>query len=147
MSRLLIMLLGVFGGNIVSAQSPVKWSFEAKKINENEYELIYRADIADGWAIYSQYLASDDGPIRTTIGYDQLESFQLKGKCLETGNIKEELDPLFDMKLIKIVKKGIFTQKIFVKDKSKPIKGTVTFMCCNENQCLPPKDVPFEISL
>ena len=41
-----------------------------------------------------------------------------------------------------------FVQKIKVKTSiATVVKGTVTFMVCNDRQCLPPKDVPFSINV
>jgi len=45
---------------------PVKWTMDQKHIAGDEFELVFTAKIEDGWKVYSQYLESDDGPIRTS---------------------------------------------------------------------------------
>ncbi len=133
----------------VSAQifNPVKWSHEAKSLGNDQFELIYTAKIDDGWSIYSQYLESDDGPVKTSFEYDKGAHFTLDGKNVETGGKKEAYDAIFDMQLIKFKKNGIFTQKISVNDYSKPITGYLEFMTCDDTKCLPPKTIDFEFKL
>jgi len=47
-----------------SAQSqiynPVSWSFDSKHLSGDKFELVYTANVDDGWTIYSQYLESED---------------------------------------------------------------------------------------
>lgn len=126
---------------------PVKWSWEAKHLDGNEFELIYTATIDDGWSVYSQYLESDDGPVKTSFTYDDGTHFKLEGKNVESGNKKEAFDEVFQMNLAKFKKTGIFTQKVTVSDYSKPISGYLTFMTCDDKRCLPPTDVDYEFKL
>lgn len=132
----------------VSAQieDPVKWSTNLKKLSATEYELIFVANIQDGWNTYSQYLESDDGPVRTSFHYDK-GTFQLVGKNIEEGDRKEGHDKMFDMNVIKLLHTATFRQKIKVTDPSKPITGYVEYMCCNDEKCLPPTEFAFKFML
>jgi len=51
------------------------------------------------------------------------------------------------MQLIKYGDEATFTQKVKVDPSVKTIKGYLTFMTCNDESCLPPKDIDFEIGL
>ena len=124
----------------------VSWSFESKKTASNEYTIQMKATIKDGWYVYSQYLESDDGPIRTAIVLEGNAGVELVGKAEEEGNKVSGFDSLFDMDITKYKKQLIITQKIKAS-KVKTLKGYITFMTCNDEQCLPPTDVPFEIKL
>ena len=74
-------------------------------------------------------------------------SYQLLGKVLEPKPI-EENDPNFDMVLKFFDKKATFRQKIrLLTDKPFVLKGTLEFMCCNDESCLPPTEEPFEFTL
>jgi len=150
MRRLLLifLVLGAMSPSL-SAQifNPVKWTHEAKSLGNDEFELVFTAKIDDGWSIYSQYLESDDGPVKTSFEYDQGEHFVLQGKNEESGGRKEAYDAVFDMQLIKFKKNGVFTQKIKVNDYSKPITGFLEYMTCDDTKCLPPKAVDFEFKL
>lgn len=146
--RIVALLLLLFGAFSVSAQieNPVKWSTNWKKVGTNEYELIFVANIEDGWNTYSQYLESDDGPVRTSFHYDK-GTFQLVGKNIEEGDKKEGHDKMFDMNVIKLLHTVTFRQKIKVTDLSKPITGYVEYMCCNDEKCLPPTEFAFKFML
>ena len=133
----------------LSAQiySPVKWVTTHEQTADGEFNLIFTAAIDDGWSIYSQYLESDDGPVRTTFEFEKEAGYNLVGKNVETGDKKEGFDELFDMNVIKFYNKAIFTQKIKITDYSKPIIGYFEFMTCDATKCLPPDMVDFEFTL
>ncbi len=148
--RFTSMLLFLFGMiSVSSAQvfTPVKWDTGYKQISANEFDLIFTAKIDDGWSIYSQYLESDDGPVRTSFEWDNGDHYSLAGKNAESGNRKEGYDKVFDMNVIKFKKKAIFTQRVTVNDLSKPISGYLTYMTCDDSRCLPPTDVDFNFAL
>jgi thiol:disulfide interchange protein len=148
MYKLSSFLFFTFLSFITFAQSPVKWTFEAKCLGGDMYALVATANIQDGNYTYSQYLASDDGPVKTNFEYAKGNHFSLVGKNEESGEKIELNDPLFDnMRIIKYKHKFVCTQKVKVSDPSKPITGYVTFMSCNDGSCLPPKDVDFKYVL
>lgn len=140
--NILVSILSLFHG-----KSPVTWTTEVHKINAQEYQLVFTATIDDGWNIYSQYLKSDDGPVKTSFTYESKDGITLVGKNEESGDIKKIMDDMFGMEVIKIKHKGVFTQKIKVNDAGKPITGSIEYMCCNDQQCLPPRQVPFNFDI
>ncbi|GJM35383.1 MAG: thiol:disulfide interchange protein [Saprospiraceae bacterium] len=115
---------------------------DQKQISDTEYDLIFTAEIEDGWWVYSQFI-EEDGPVPTTFYYDEGDHFELIGQAKESGNIKKAYDKVFEMELIKFAKKGIITQRVTVSDASKPIAGYFEFMTCNDERCLPPTEVDF----
>ncbi len=125
---------------------PVKWSFSAEKINNEEYKLTLKADIADGWYVYSQELPKM-GPVPTQIKFDNNQSIVLDGKALEVGEKKEDFDPTFNMKVVKLTGQSQFVQKVKVVGGAASIKGNLMYMTCNGQMCMPPKKVEFNISL
>jgi thiol:disulfide interchange protein DsbD len=127
---------------------PVKWNMEQKHLGNDEVALIFKAKIDDGWKIYSQFLESDDGPVRTSLNFDKGDHFELLGKAEEDKtNRKKMFDEVFKMDLITMTKEAIFTQKVKVKDFSKPITGYLEFMCCDATRCLTPSEVDFDFAL
>jgi len=128
--------------------TPVKWKFNIEKINETEYKLKYTATVDKGWTVYSQFTA-DDGPVPTTVNYEEMSGIELIGKATEKGAKKEGIDAFFGVNVIKFTadKPFVIEQKIKVKDASKPIKGYVNFMACDHEKCLPPSDVDFSFMI
>ena len=145
---LLIFLISTTFAAFGQILEPVKWSMDQKHISGDEFELVFKAKIDDGWKVYSQYLASDDGPIKTSFNFDKGEHFELIGKTEESeANRKEVFDEVFKMDLITFKKEGVFTQKVKVTDYTKPITGYLEFMCCDATRCLPPSEVDFDFEL
>ena len=125
---------------------PVKWTFEAKSLGDDMYELNMVANMDEKWSIYSQHTA-DGGPVPTSFEFES-DNFEAIGEVEEKGKKKEGPDPLFDgLNVIKFVESPVtFTQKVKVTDASKPITGYLTFMTCDDARCLPPTDVDFEFA-
>lgn len=149
MKKFALLLFFAVAAWVVKAQllNPVKWSTTYKQVSDTEFDLIFTASIDNGWYVYSQYLQGDDGPIPTTFYYDEDSHFELVGKNKESGNRKEGFDKVFKMNVAKFSSKGVFTQRVRVKDFSKPIKGYVEYMTCNDEQCLPPTEENFSFEL
>ncbi len=141
--NLLICLAGISG----FAQNPVKWSFDAKEVGNGLYDLIFTANIDDGWYTYSQFLESNDGPEPTSFTFKEAPHYQLVGNATEGGDKFKGFDEAFGMNLTKFKHKATFTQRVRVTDTSKPITGYIRFMVCDEAKCLPPKDKDFSFTL
>lgn len=145
-----LTLLFIFYATASFAQilTPVKWKFDVEKINDTEYKLKYTATIDKGWTVYSQF-TSEDGPVPTTINYEEMSGIELVGKAAEKGAKKEGMDVFFGVNVVKFLadKPFVIEQKIKVKDASKPIKGYVNYMACDHEKCLPPSDVDFSFKL
>lgn len=152
MRILLILSFAIFSVFGTNAQNnapldPVKWFYVAQKTADGEYNLLITANIEKKWNIYSQYLASNDGPVATSFSFVKDNIVELVGKTTEDGHKKEGFDEMFGMNVVKFTDKVVFTQKVKVKKGAKSIKGVVNYMCCDNEMCLPPKDVNFEIQL
>lgn len=133
---------------IVSAQiyNPVSWEFSQEQINSEEIELTFKAEIEEGWYLYSQNI-EDDGPIPTSFIFFESDSFQLVGSTSE-GTPIEQFDPNFDMVLKYFKNKAVFTQIVKVKTENDfTLKGELTFMVCDSLKCLPPEYVDLEFDL
>ena len=137
----------VFTSSLLLAQAPnpVSWKYKAVKVNDAEYDIIFTADVDNGWYIYSQFL-EEGGPIPTSFEFNSSE-IELVGKTKEEGNKKESFDELFEMTVIKFLDKATFTQRVKLNKKVSSIQGYLTFMTCNGENCLPPTDVDFEVAL
>ena len=141
------LLLTIFSLQLAIAQpNPVKWSYEVEEINSSEYEVAFVASIDQGWAIYSQHLDPEKGPIPTSFNFEENKALQLLGTTEENGDKKEGFDPIFEMNLIKFANKVRFTQKV-KSPEGEVLKGQFRYMTCNSKSCLPPVTIDFSIDL
>jgi thiol:disulfide interchange protein DsbD len=126
---------------------PVKWSYDLKKVSDEEYDLIFKAKIQDGWQLYSQFV-EEGGPIPTQFYLDSTDTYKVIGDISEEGSKKEvSYDAIFEMKLTKFKKDAIFTQRIQVTGPKQIILGELEFMSCDDERCVGPiyKEFSFDL--
>jgi hypothetical protein len=148
MKKIILAILILFAVVTAHAQilNPVHWVYSAKKIDDKTYELHITALIDDKWHVYSQ--DAGDGPVPTSFNFTANPLLILDGKVKEVGTLEKIYDPNFRSELRYYEKQVDFIQKVKVRSAAATvIKGTVSFMVCNDRQCLPPKDIPFSIKL
>jgi len=140
------IFLSVLFLQILSAQNPVRWSYSCNHIENDQYEIVFKAEIEKGWHVYSMYLPSEDGPVATSINYDT-KNHSLVGKATENvtkaDHKKTGYDETFDMQLTKYKYEFSIVQRIQISNPQKPVSGYLTYMTCNDKTCLPPTDVEF----
>lgn len=139
---LLALLFLLVTGVQAQILEPVKWKTELKTLSENEAEIIFTATIDKGWHVYSIDIP-DGGPVSATFSTDQLKGAQLVGKLTPRGKIVSEFDKMFEMTLNYFVNTGSFVQKIKFTGATYEIAGYLEYGACNDENCLPPTQVPF----
>lgn len=149
MKKLLLVVSLILTYFSVQAQfpTPVSWSAEWKAVSDNEFDLIFTAEIDPGWNIYSQYLESEDGPIATQLNFTSPAGLETQGKTTEEGIIKEAYDDIFQMNVVKIFDKAVLTQRVQLTELPRTIEGYITYMVCDKEMCLPPTDYEFSLNI
>ena len=138
---LIAALPSVFG------QSPVKWSFASKKIDNKTYELRLTAEVSGSWHLYSQF-TPPGGPVPTQISFNSNPMVTIDGEAKEDGNLQERFEEVFGIKVKFFNEKVSFIQQVKLKNNIKTaVTGKLEFMVCNDRECLPPTTVPFSIAL
>lgn len=131
----------------VMAQSPVTWSFTSKKTGDKMYEIYLTATVSDPWHIYSQ-TTPDGGPFPTKISFNKHPLATIEGKAKENGKLVQKYEEVFEVNTKYFDGNVSFVQVVKLKGNVKTsITGTIEFMACNNEQCMPPAEVPFTIQL
>lgn len=146
--KIILSAIVLFFAIAVQAQieNPVKWTYTAKKISADTYELHITATIASKWHVYAQ--DAGEGPVPTSISFDKNPLIKLDGKTTEVGKLSKSYDKNFKSNLNYYSNKVDFVQKVKLKAAVNTVaKGKLTFMVCNDEKCLPPKDVTFAIKI
>lgn len=141
-SGMLLLFCALGYGQILE---PVKWSYAAKKVSENEAVVFMKADIDAGWHLYSQYI-EEGGPVKTTFSFEPSKQYELVGKTAEPKPVKK-FEEVFSMEVAYFEKQVVFQQKVKLKAGQTTIKGTVEYMVCNDEQCLPPDEKTFSVAV
>jgi thiol:disulfide interchange protein DsbD len=139
-----LLSIGISNVSYSQEEMPVSWTFSMEEIGQDNFNLIFTADIDETWTVYSQYI-DEGGPVPTTIWYENENIIEKVGEASESGHKKTGMDPVFEMEVIKFLadKPFVITQEIKVKDSSQKLKGYLTFMTCDDERCLPPTDIEF----
>lgn len=147
--RITLSALVLFFALALQAQieNPVKWTYTAKKITTDTYELHMTATIASKWHIYAQDIP-EGGAVPTSFSFDKNPLIKTDGKVTEVGKQEKSYNKDFKMVLKYYSNKVDFVQKIKLKTAISTVaKGKLTFMVCNDEKCLPPKDLTFAIKI
>ena len=142
----LMITFVISAGAYAQIETPVKWSYAAKKLNDKEAVVLIKATIEDGWHIYSQTV-KDGGPIKTSFTFTPSTEYTLVGTTNEPTPVTK-YEKSFSMNVSYFERSVIFQQKIKLKPGKNPvIKGQLEYMTCNDKKCLPPEDIDFSIPL
>ena len=138
-----LLLLAV----MVQAQihDPVKFKSELKTLSADEAEIVFTGVIDKGWHVYSTDLG-DGGPISATFNTDKLSGAELVGKLKPVGKEVSAFDKLFEMKVRYFENTAQFVQKLKLTGGAYEIDGYLEYGACNDENCLPPTQVPFNFS-
>lgn len=124
---------------------PVHWSYAAKKVSATEAVVFFKATIDEGWHVYSQHV-EDGGPVKTSFTFKTSPDFQLVGAVVEPKPITR-MEKVFNMNVGFFENSVVFQQKVKLKKGKATVKGTLEYMTCNDQKCLPPDDVDFSIDV
>ncbi len=141
---LLLLFINVPGFS-QTEDDPVLWTREVKPISDDSYQLIFKAEILEGWHVYSQFTA-DGGSLPSVFTFNKAgENYELIGKTTESETIKEFSD-IFEVDETFFKEKAVFTQEIkLLKPDVSQIDVDLFYQVCKE-VCIP-KEHTFNFSL
>ena len=144
MKKLLILSGLLLTSLFIQAQilEPVSFSTEFNKVSDDVAEIVFTANIDPGWHIYSTDLG-EGGPISATFNLERATGAHEDGKLLPVGNEQAVYDKLFEMDVRYFEKTAKFVQRIRLEGGTYRVEGYLEYAACNDQNCLPPSEVPF----
>ena len=131
----------------VFAQTPYAWSYTAKKTGDKSYEIHCTVNLNAPWHTYSQF-TPDGGPVPTKFVFTKNPLYTLDGDVKEEGKMITKHETVFGVDVKYFDGQVDFIQKVKLKSTAKTnFSGAVTFMVCNDEQCLPPATQKFSVPL
>jgi Disulphide bond corrector protein DsbC len=148
MIKRIFLLLAILAGAYFSiGQTPYKWTFTSKKTADRTYEIHFTMDLSQPWHTYSQF-TPDGGPLPTKFTFGKNPLFALEGKVKENGKMVVKHEEVFGVDVKYFDGRVDFVQVVRLKADAKTnFSGTVEFMICNDQQCLPPATEKFSLAL
>ena len=126
-------------------QEPVKFKSELKTSQAGEAEVVFTGTIDKGWHVYSTDLG-DGGHISATFNVESISGAELVGKLKPVGKEVAAFDKLFEMKVRYFENTAQFVQKLKLTGGEYKVEGFLEYGACNDENCLPPTQVPFKFS-
>jgi Disulphide bond corrector protein DsbC. len=145
MKKLLVTLVTLVSLFTTQAQilNPVQFNYSVEKKGTDRYEVHVKAVIDPKWHIYS--VNNPDGGAQAT--EIKFNDGKVVGSIKENGKLKTTFEKEFGVNQKYFEGAVDFVQMVKLKPGNKKITGTVSYMVCNDRQCLPPKEVEFKIKM
>ena len=142
---LVCSLLFTVLGMAQTPDNPAVWSYEVNTLSEDEYELIFKADILENWHVYSLY-TNEGGSLPMELTFEKVdEDYALVGQAVESETITEYSE-VFEVDEVFFKEKAIITQRIKTLNPNvNQLRVGIFYQVCQE-VCIA-KDVVFDISL
>jgi len=124
-----------------------KWTFEAKKISGNQYELVVHLKLPPKWHIYAFKPGGDGSLISPEITFSKNSNITLNGSVKEKGKlISEKLEGIEG--IVNMYKGSVDYVQLATVTANTIVKGTYSYQICNDEMCLPPTNPkPFKIEI
>ncbi|MFO7723234.1 MAG: thioredoxin family protein [Bacteroidales bacterium] len=117
----------------------IKWTFSVQKVSDAEFDLVFKADLADKWHLYGPYqdYAFGAGPLPMEIEYDSKDNFATQGRIKSSPKAERIFDEIFEVHINQFAGKPVFTQRIVVNTETPfVIRGIITGQICLD-VCIP----------
>lgn len=125
--------------------TPVKWKSAVRLTDDTHGIVTFTATIDDGWHMYSTETVAD-GPVPTSVDWKELRGVKLEGTIVPDHKPQRHHDPNFGVDLSWWTGRVTLSQRFTVTGGDYSIKGTVSYMSCNDTQCSSPAKEPFSFS-
>ena len=122
---------------------PVQWTVETEKLNQNEYNIVFKAEIEDGWHLYSQHTPFG-GPMPLYFEFIDTLGIERIGGVEEPKAIVHYSD-IFGIDEHFFEKEAVFTQRVKLLDDAATVTGIITGQTCKES-CIQ-LEYEFEVQL
>jgi hypothetical protein len=148
MKYFLIPVLIIFSSVTGKTQTPVSWTFTAKKTADKTYEVHMTASLQGSWHVYSQTQPDDAIAVPTSFKLTSNPLLVLNGKIKEVGKLEKFHDAKLGVSANQYGQSVDFVQVVKLKTAIKTnLGGSVEYQVCNDEKCLPPKTVNFSVDL
>lgn len=142
----LLLLLLVFRseGYAQVVDGTIRWECILKRKSPEEAEIVMKAHIPEGWQLYA--LGNNaDSPIKMTFDFAPSASYKRIGVVMQPQPLTK-YDSLLGISVRYFKGEVDFRQEIRLTGKKGAIKGTIAFMQCSDQVCLPPQTIAFNIN-
>lgn len=150
MKHILSLILSLAATIAVAAQTTVTWTSTVESTGPTSGNIVWKADIADGWHIYGTDIPSNsDMPTNpTSFTVNPAEGLVLKGSVTPSVPAKDHFDAVMNLNLPWWEGSVTFIQSFELASGTKGanITGTIHYMACSAKSCTPPATEEFSLT-
>lgn len=147
--RLAFVLMALMCAHVLHGQTldPITWDVSVESNGPEEATVRLASKIDAGWHLYGFDLP-EDGPNSTKITFDIPDGVEPVGSITPSRQPIEQFDPVFSLNLSWWEGDVSFTQKFRINDrKTHQLAGTIYFQGCNDQACIAPQRIPFDVRI
>lgn len=138
----ILKLLGIK----VKPPNPIEWRYKVRRISFNRFQIHITAIIQHPYRLYSQESALE-GPLPTSINFEESSFIHFVDAYKEEGNLKEEYSKLYKASISYYTSVVDYVQEIHAFLPNEVVKGKITYTPCTESHCLSTREEEFKIEL
>ncbi|MBS2097096.1 protein-disulfide reductase DsbD family protein [Carboxylicivirga linearis] len=143
----LVMMLTVVSGLLAQMEQHISWQFSTKMLEDNKVEVICEATVDNGWHVYSSVLPEGTA-IPTYIEIEESDAYTILDGINESPEPTKHYDETFGAEMQWFEGNVKFSRVVQLKEQNNVlIKGYVESMICNDETCMPPEMVDFELQV
>ncbi len=131
--------------SVAQMAEPVHFSVSHKVTEKGQLLLSFSGKIDEGWHVYGSNFA-EGGPTVASITLDKCEGLKPMGGLKTQGRVHRGMDAMFGMEVETVEGSVTFTQAYEITSQKYVAKGYLTYGACNDENCIPPSDVEFDIA-
>lgn len=131
----------------ITAKTPIEWTMAVEMTDATHGRISLTANVSEGWHFYGTELP-DDGPRPTVFNFDNSKDIIFTDEFIPSVAPADVFDPSFAMDLSWWDGNVTFTRNFIIDTDADAadapvINGSVTYMCCDNINCMPPRTVNF----
>ena len=128
----------------VAMLAQIDFQVSYNRVSPTEIDILFSGTAEPGWHVYSTNLP-EGGPNSTVFGTDLIKGAELVGELKPGAGAKTQFDPMFEMNITFFENSCSFTQRVKLTAKDYQVKGYLNYSACNDQNCLPPTNVEFDM--
>ena len=131
----------------IHAQDPVHWNFNTISTKDGETVRL-TATIDPGWHIYAMTQPPEAISEPTKIQFQSSPLFRFTGELKEGGRKETYTNKEVGITQFQYRDSVTYTRAFLLRGSARTtITGTITYQACTDEQCLPPKTIPFSVAI
>ncbi|MBS0032048.1 protein-disulfide reductase DsbD domain-containing protein [Chitinophaga sp. 22321] len=131
-----------------NANGQIHWQYSSQKMSGNVFKIHITAIIESGWHLYSQVQPPEAIATPPLVKFSENPAVAFHGKVKEIGQRELYENKEVGIKSYRYKSAVDFVQVVQIKDEAATkINGSISYMACTDEQCMPTRTQQFSIPL